>query len=641
LAQQLHIKSGHGDGELKTYKTFLLLVGSAALNTACGDISLEAVNRQDLSSLSLQSFSTLPEPKSITVPTHVVFFIDQSFSMVRQSCPQELDNPNEAEISSDGNIRNCLFTPGVDVEGTRFQLADKWMRELADHYQGDLQTASVRVAVIPYSGGKYQRPLRTEASRDFSFLSIQDGLNRLNVLSEEHRTDLSRARQNSEPLRLGTSVPLKTLQHTLAMVRTEMNGLRTLQQNKSTRLVFVYFSDGVFKATADIFNRGRRLSGCSGDANPSQCFSEYEQRFIESFGNPADNNIDQVAQIINTFSQLKSEYELASSEVNLLELYPQKTPPIDKDTVGVKNIYDAILAKVPEAKKYVVTSDDLPFSIVGGPGTESYRLEEFYLLNLNAHVNSLGQLVVDSDGDGLWDELEITNGTNPSLARSPAQVCSDGVKYLFGCREFSCDATLDEDGDGLNQCEEDTLISSSEKADSDGDRIFDSYEILRRLNVNLRDDTRSENGSAHSVRQMFFKGVHPKWDLANTPADWQIDFKIKAGPFVEKQNSQGQKYRVGSYHIHVANVPLLATQASPGWPLMKANPQAVLKVNPLLPGPQAAGENQIVLLAKIQAEENPSKSYWLVKTEKFQKTSGQQKINFVVDFEQFQILEAQ
>ncbi len=99
-----------------------------------------------------------------------------------------------------------------------------------------------------------------------------------------------------------------------------------------------------------------------------------------------------------------------------------------------------------------------------------------------------GALLVDSDGDGLPDDLERAIGTNPLSVDTDGDGFSDLLEYRFRTSGFDplnpddADCALpddrgDTDGDGVLNCEERFLGTSRFLADTDGDGLPDGVEL--------------------------------------------------------------------------------------------------------------------------------------------------------------------
>jgi hypothetical protein len=114
------------------------------------------------------------------------------------------------------------------------------------------------------------------------------------------------------------------------------------------------------------------------------------------------------------------------------------------------------------------------------------RFTDIFALNRTAQVLD-GSLTVDFDGDGVPNILDSNSvlGINPYLADSNNDGYSDLIVYLLGIPLSTqgalpeCDQTgrQDDDNDGLDNCEEALLGTSSGNADTDGDGIPDYLEV--------------------------------------------------------------------------------------------------------------------------------------------------------------------
>ncbi|MBL9037285.1 MAG: calcium-binding protein [Archangium sp.] len=124
-------------------------------------------------------------------------------------------------------------------------------------------------------------------------------------------------------------------------------------------------------------------------------------------------------------------------------------------------------------------------------------LKRLIAFNRNA-VSRDGELLVDSDGDGLTDAQEQEIGTDPTLLDSDGDGLGDGVELKMGLppqndpvnqnRIAGCSVAEDQDADRLNDCEERVLGTDACIADSDGDTLPDLVEVLGNTNPLIADD---------------------------------------------------------------------------------------------------------------------------------------------------------
>ena len=111
---------------------------------------------------------------------------------------------------------------------------------------------------------------------------------------------------------------------------------------------------------------------------------------------------------------------------------------------------------------------------------------------------TLAKGIIDSDGDGLSDEVENLIGTDPFNQDTDNDGFSDLLEHTLSSSGFDpLDPTdadchgdtdrLDDDGDGLRNCEELFFGTSSRVYDSDNDGFGDGIEVLYGSNPGLAD----------------------------------------------------------------------------------------------------------------------------------------------------------
>lgn len=115
-------------------------------------------------------------------------------------------------------------------------------------------------------------------------------------------------------------------------------------------------------------------------------------------------------------------------------------------------------------------------------------LKNFIVTNTNVQPAPNGRLLVDSDGDGLDDNLEFEAGLNRLLVDSDGDGFSDTLEWKLrrngfdpmqpnaGCSDPA--DRRDDDADGLLACEEEILRTAADLYDTDADGVPDALEAV-------------------------------------------------------------------------------------------------------------------------------------------------------------------
>lgn len=131
--------------------------------------------------------------------------------------------------------------------------------------------------------------------------------------------------------------------------------------------------------------------------------------------------------------------------------------------------------------------------------TRPLRLKTLLAFNRNAVARG-GQLLPDTDGDGLTDDEEAVLGTRPDSIDTDGDGLMDGVEVAVGLDPLTpdevrgCSVDLDEDRDGLTSCEERLLGTDDCMGDSDGDGIPDLVEVFSGTSPVAHEQTLDSDG---------------------------------------------------------------------------------------------------------------------------------------------------
>jgi hypothetical protein len=382
------------------------------------------------------------------------------------------------------------------------------------------------------------------------------------------------------------------------------------------------------------------IAGEGWDVNPyTYCTDTIPKKFSEVFGSPSDNDLTGLANIFADIANLPGAFGAGQLNLRLIRTN-YVLPSFNNSSNHMPALFEKINT-LPNVSYYEVTTPTvIPFSIEPKslPGL-TYQVDKFIAINLNAFVDDQGKLAVDSDGDGVPDEEEIKLKWDPTNPRSQGK-CSDGIFQTYGCVSVQpCDPNLDEDSDGLNQCEEITVRTNEQAADTDGDGIPDLYELKGLgLNPNLNESTKFSFSDGFTDHQHFMMGVSTKIPISNSRAidRVQIIFENTGSQTIESNGFQITKM---NYFVNILNIPLVPTLAVNSIPSPPnsidltvkdsdvrspnllyridrstgvAQKQWISALDQIGPQNHGAGINQIVFLVKMQALENKSVNYWLI-----------------------------
>ena len=205
---------------------------------------------------------------------------------------------------------------------------------------------------------------------------------------------------------------------------------------------------------------------------------------------------DDIRDAVNNIAGLKKQQRLAEVALHTVYLAAPQTP--DSVQLEAKELL-AGMAQLGNGtyRSFEATERINLFSIDFTSFIRTFALKQLVAMNLNALPRN-GQALVDTDGDGLTDEEERLAGTSPFMADTDGDGFSDLVEFRqtnAGLDPvFSGDADcrmatdrLDDDNDGLLNCEERYFGTNSRLIDSDADGFPDDVEIRMGTNAAAAD----------------------------------------------------------------------------------------------------------------------------------------------------------
>jgi hypothetical protein len=182
-----------------------------------------------------------------------------------------------------------------------------------------------------------------------------------------------------------------------------------------------------------------------------------------------------------------------------------------------------------------------------------------------------GQLLPDSDGDGVTDADEAALGTDPLLPDSDHDGLSDGVEALVGMDPLAanvlrgCDPGSDDDHDGLGQCEERLLGTDDCMGDTDDDGIPDLVEVFGGTNPLEPEQTRDTDHDGFENLDELRRHTDPTSDDLTFIGSRSYAYEFEELPIPPA----GSEEEAGDpcpgrarYRIRISNVGLVETQAT-------------------------------------------------------------------------------
>jgi hypothetical protein len=180
----------------------------------------------------------------------------------------------------------------------------------------------------------------------------------------------------------------------------------------------------------------------------------------------------------------------------------------------------------------------------------------------NRQVRALkGQNMVDSDGDGVPDEVEVSLGLDPTNPDTDGDGLMDGVELKMGLDPKTpnilkgCNPFLDSDGDRLNDCEEMVLGTDPCTGDTDGDGLPDLVEVLSGTDPLVPEDLKDSDGDGIPDAQEAVDHTDPLTADLAFRAQYAYGYSLGLA-------SQTTPDGRACYNVAASNVTLMSTLAA-------------------------------------------------------------------------------
>ena len=262
----------------------------------------------------------------------------------------------------------------------------------------------------------------------------------------------------------------------------------------------------------------------------------------------------------------------------------------DTDLASTRRLVAAI-ASAGGTEPIEVDFAGLPGALTGinySARQNTLKLKRFLAFNRNVAVRA-GQVLPDSDGDGLPDADEETRATDPLQLDTDMDGLMDGLEVRMGMDPLvldvinGCNVSLDEDGDRLNDCEERVLGTDACISDSDGDALPDLVELLSQTNPLVPEDLQdSDRDGIPNVAEVVAHG---------DPLSADIDFQRERGYGYDLVESEPAADGRACYTARAENITVVPTRARP---------------HPFIPGELIpAGTNDVYLYLQAGRDNDP------------------------------------
>ncbi len=202
----------------------------------------------------------------------------------------------------------------------------------------------------------------------------------------------------------------------------------------------------------------------------------------------------------------------------------------------------------------------------------NHIIKSFNVYNYNVkQINDL--LMVDTDGDGLVDEIELEIGSDPYIKDSDFDGLSDFIEYSASAIAGQFDPLVDEgyctsadkldtDGDNLSNCEEKIKGTNPLLVDSDSDGIPDHLEVLAGTNPNHAEGVWDSDSDGRSDLSEVKLHTNVQSSDDKSTRRYEYSYWTEYAGYVELKNgpsSDDSQARVKQYNYEVGNIRIMHT----------------------------------------------------------------------------------
>jgi hypothetical protein len=206
-----------------------------------------------------------------------------------------------------------------------------------------------------------------------------------------------------------------------------------------------------------------------------------------------------------------------------------------------------------------------------------FTFKSFVVANLNARLSGEGELLPDSDADGLTDRYELERGLDPVNWDTDGDYLGDKVEIVLGKDAKTADSTcgllpeyaasdfLDTDMDMLNDCEERYLFTDPKLPDTDADGIIDSLELYYDMDPKKKDALNDNNQDGTNNSSEIIVHTEPGLNLSADIKD-RYGYKYTFVPSNAGYQDMSQ-FLTKCFDFEVKNISLVKPKPLPGLPI--------------------------------------------------------------------------
>jgi hypothetical protein len=405
----------------------------------------------------------------------------------------------------------------------------------------------------------------------------------------------------------GTTDFVLTLESVIAFLADDMANSDGLAL-QNARYAVVFLSDGIPDADGSFDPQGT----CDDAAAWAQ----------SGQAPPNSGVVEEVAQLLEQIVELAEQYDVRELTVNTAFAAAPQTQTAIKacgstfmramanQTKGVFRDFSSgeeinfLFIDFTSFKRVFALKSFLAMNLNAAPFSQALDLDDEALRSVRADDPTLAVGIIDSDGDGLTDQLEDRAGTDPRAADTDGDGFADLLEHrltLSGSdpldpTDADCAASLDRgdaDGDGLRDCEERFFGTNVFAYDTDLDGFGDGVEVLYALNPGL-DDT---------LLDIDFDGVRNNNETrAHSRVDQDDVLQLSEHAYRYKVVEEGLSGSSLCYSFRVENIALASTiGASP----LVADADGTVPAPGLGGGEARVGENRILFEVTEQPFDAP------------------------------------